>query len=78
MGLGMGPVQKLNRGGEGPGTRRRLLFAALALGQQPTGPLALPSKCPIPADLSVTDPTYLIPERDGAPLGERHEALARR
>jgi hypothetical protein len=43
-------------------------------------PLALPSKCPIPADLpiAIADPTYLIAGRDGAPLGERHEALARR
>jgi hypothetical protein len=43
-------------------------------------PLALPSKHPIPADLSITDPTCLciIAGRDGAPLGERHEALARR
>jgi hypothetical protein len=40
----------------------------------------LPSKYPIPADLSIaiTDPTCLIAGRDGASLGERHEALARR
>jgi hypothetical protein len=36
-GASMGPVQKITRGGQGSGTRRRLLFAALALGQQPTG-----------------------------------------
>jgi hypothetical protein len=41
-------------------------------------PLALPSKYPIPADLSITDPTCVIAGRDGAPLGEIHEALARR
>jgi hypothetical protein len=42
-------------------------------------PLTQPSKYPIPADLSITGPTCLIGERDGAPLGaERHEALARR
>jgi hypothetical protein len=30
MGPGPGPAQKITRGGQGPGTRRRLLFAALA------------------------------------------------
>jgi hypothetical protein len=40
MGLGAwhGARPKNNPGGgQGPGTQRRLLFAALALGQQPTG-----------------------------------------
>jgi hypothetical protein len=61
-------------GGQGPGKRRRLLFVALALGQQPTGTaIQVPQPWSLlTADvLSITDPTYayLIAERDGAPLG---------
>jgi hypothetical protein len=43
-------------------------------------PRALPPKYTTPAGLSIaiTDPTCLIAERDGAALGERHDALARR
>jgi hypothetical protein len=48
---------------EKKGARRRLLFAARW--RWDNNPLALPSK-------------YPIPERDRAPLGERHKAFARR
>jgi hypothetical protein len=38
---------------KGKKARGRLLFAALALGQQPTAWQALPSKYPIPASLLI-------------------------
>jgi hypothetical protein len=65
-------------GGGGGGGQARGAGCYLLRWRWANNPLALPSKCAIPADLSITDPTYLIAERDGAPLGERHEALARR
>jgi hypothetical protein len=78
-GASMGPVQKINRERK-KGARRRLLFAALALGQQPTGTAIKHQSTPslLIYLLFITDPTCLIAGRDGAPLGERHEALARR
>jgi hypothetical protein len=51
---GARPKKKLARGRKKKKARGRLLFAALALGQQPTGT----------ADLFITDPTCSIAERD--------------
>jgi hypothetical protein len=70
-GLGMGSVQNNNPPGGGGG-------CYLLRWRRVNNPLALPPKYPIPTDLSITEPTCLIAERDGAPLGEKHEALARR
>jgi hypothetical protein len=78
MGLGLGPVQKITRGGGGGGGERRAAGCYLLRWRWTNNPLALPSNYPIPDDLFITDPTCLIAGRDGAPLGERHEALARR
>jgi hypothetical protein len=60
-----GPSKKNNpekKGGKK--ARGRLLFAALALGQQPDWHCHLPSKHPIPADPFITDPTSLIAGHD--------------
>jgi hypothetical protein len=83
MGLARGLSKKITRGGAGASRARHAAPAAICcvgVGRRANNPLALPSKCPIPgpADLSIADPTDLIAERDGAPLGERHETLVRR
>jgi hypothetical protein len=54
--LGMGPVQKITRGG-GRG-QARSAGCYLLRWRWANNPLALPSKCPITADLSITDPIY--------------------
>jgi hypothetical protein len=58
-------------GGWGWGEQARGAGCYLLRWRWTNSPLALPSKYPIPADVSIAHPTCLIAGRDGAPLGKK-------